>query len=109
MDVARANTALPACSTQSNMVEACSLPLRAMYIVPFLGTQWVYVAIKQVVALCSQTPFQSSVAGPPERVRAVCAGKPGSLLKGAVKVLLLPLSQKLYLCFFLANRAHPRK
>ena len=37
------------------------------------GTQWVYVVIKQLVALCSQTPCKCSVAEPPERTRAVHA------------------------------------
>ena len=50
-----------------NMAEAHLPSLRTMYIAPFLGTQWVYVAIKQVVALCSQTPFKCFIAGPPEK------------------------------------------
>ena len=62
--MARTNTALPACSAQFNM--AYLLPLRAMYIAPFLGTQQVYVAIKQIIACFSQTPFKCSIAAPPE-------------------------------------------
>ena len=62
--VARTKAALPFGSAQSNMSEACSWPLRAMLTAPFLGTQWVYVVIKQAVALCSQTPLKFSVAGP---------------------------------------------
>ena len=65
-------------STHSNMAEACLLPLRVMHIVPFSGTHLVYVGIKQVVAVCSQTLFKYSIAGPPERVRALPAGEPGS-------------------------------
>ena len=77
MGVARANMALPACSAWSNMVETCLRPMRVKLTAPFLGTQQVYVIIKQVVALCSQTPLKCIIAGPPEKVRAICAGEPG--------------------------------
>ena len=53
--------------TPSPLWQRCSLPLRAMYVAPFLGTQLVYVAIKQAIAVCSQNPFKCSVS---ERVRA---------------------------------------
>ena len=49
-----------------------------MLTIPFLDTQPVYVVIKLVIALCSQTPFKYSIAGPPKRVRAIHAGKLGS-------------------------------
>ena len=62
--MARDNMALPTCSAQSNIPEACSLPLRAMHIAPFLGTQQVYVAIKQAVTLCLQKTFKCSIAEP---------------------------------------------
>ena len=58
--------ALPAYFAQFNMVEACLLPLRAMLIAPFSGTQQAYVAIEQVVALCSQNPLKYSIAGSPK-------------------------------------------
>lgn len=54
---------LPACPVQSNMVETCLLLLRAKYIAPFLGSQQVCIAIKQVVACCSQTLFKCSIQG----------------------------------------------
>ena len=60
--MARDNAAMPACFAQSNMAEICLISLRAMHIVPFLGTWWVYVAINQVVALCSQNPSKCSIA-----------------------------------------------
>ena len=68
--ISRGNTALPACPAQSSMVELFAASESHVHS-PILGTQPVYVAIKQVVALCSQTPFKCSIAGPPERVR-VC-------------------------------------
>lgn len=56
------------------MAEVCSLPApQVMLTAPFPGTQQVYVDIKQVVALCSQTPFKCSIAASPERVRVVHA------------------------------------
>ena len=62
-----------------NMAEVHSPSLPAMLITPAPGTQHVYVAIKQVVALCSQTPLS---AGPLERAR-VCAAIIQSLWKNA--------------------------
>lgn len=41
--------------------------LRTMLMAPYPGMQWIYVAIKQVIGLCSQTPVQWSTAGPSER------------------------------------------
>ena len=38
-----------------------------MLMAPYPGMQWIYVAIKQVIGLCSQTSFQWSAAGPSER------------------------------------------
>ena len=58
--MARANPALPANSAQSHMAEIFLLSLQTMYIAPFLSTQHVYVAIKQVVALCSQTHLDAA-------------------------------------------------
>ena len=46
--------ALPFGSAQSNMAEVRSMPaLQAILTAPFPDTQWAYVAIKQVVSLCS--------------------------------------------------------
>ena len=72
--MARNNAAaFPVGSTQSNMVEVCSLPLRAMLTTPAPGTQRVYVTIKQLVAFCSKPPFKCYVAVPPRRARAIGA------------------------------------
>ena len=49
---------LSVCSVQSNVAETYLLSLGAMHVAPFPGTQRVHVAIKQVVMLCSQTPFK---------------------------------------------------
>ena len=75
--MARANKALLPCSTQASMTELFNAS-ESQVLVPILGTQQVYVAIKQVVALYSQTPFKCSIARSPEKVRAICAGKPRS-------------------------------
>ena len=68
MGVARANTALPAFSAQSNMMEACFLPLRAGSRV---GPQHVCVATNQVVALCYRPHLWSVMLSGehPERAR----------------------------------------
>ena len=55
-----------ACSIQSDMEEVHLLPLRVMHIAPFSGIQSVNVVIKQVVALCLQTPLKCSIAKPPQ-------------------------------------------
>ena len=62
------NTALPACSTQSSMAELFIASESHVHC-PILGTQWDYAAIKQGVAVCSQTLFKCSIAIPLERVR----------------------------------------
>ena len=67
--IARGNTNFALPSPAWQMFAASG----AMLTAPFLGTQPVYVAIKQVVTLCSEIPFKFSIARPPERVR-VCAG-----------------------------------
>ena len=65
--------ALPVGSTPYHMVEVCSLPLQAMPTAPAPGMQRVYVAIKQLVALCSQIPLKCSIARPPKSSKALCA------------------------------------
>ena len=62
-------TALLVGSAWSNMAEV-NLPLLVMFTAPAPGMHQVYVLIKQVVALCSQTPLNCSIAGPPEKERA---------------------------------------
>ena len=80
--MARTNSStLPVCFTQSNMVEVCSLALQARLTAPASGTQPVYAAIKQHVALCSQIPFKCSVAG------LCCQYKPENLLKELASLL----------------------
>ena len=86
------NSALPACSTQSSMAELFIASESHVHC-PIFGTQWVYLAIKQVVALCSQTPFKCSIAGLPERVKVICPDKSGSWKKKTCTV-------------FAANRAY---
>ena len=79
--MARTNSmVLPVGFPQSNMAEACSLPLRAMHTAPAPGLQQIYVTINQLVVLCSQTPLKF-IAHPPERARVICLCyqyKPGS-------------------------------
>lgn len=99
-NMTRTKAALPFCSTQSNMAELRSVPaLRVMLTAPAPGieleVQRVYVAIKQVITLCSQTTFKHSVSWK----RQSCLGtslKPASLYKGASQFLLLPLSQEAF-------------
>lgn len=68
--MARASSVtLPVGSAPSNMVEVCSPCLWAMLTTSAPGAQWVYIAIKQLVALCSQNPFKCSVARPPKKAR----------------------------------------
>ena len=59
---------LPAFPTQSDMAELF-VAFESHVHSPILGIQLVYVAMKQVVALYSQTPFKCFIAKPPERVR----------------------------------------
>ena len=60
--MAKTKATLSLGSTQFNMAEVHSvLTLRVMLTAQLLGTQQVYVAIKQVVAFCSQTPTKCSV------------------------------------------------
>ena len=94
--MARTNSlALPAGSTQSSMVEACSLPLRAMHIAPFSGTQRFDVAIKQVVTLCSKPDLN---ALQPDLLKEskplVLANQEVAIFKEAAQFLLLKLSQE---------------
>ena len=63
--IARGNTELSACPSQSSMVELLDASESHVHC-PILGIDQVYVAIKQVVALCLQTPFKCSIAGPPQ-------------------------------------------
>ena len=113
--ITRSKAVLPFRSAQSNMVEVCSLPLRAMYIAQLLGAQRVYVAIKQVVAFSLQTPLKCSIAGLPKRIRVICAAESRSLLKGTVHFFAATSEsgslfiKELCLCLLLANRACPRK
>ena len=85
-----------------------------------VGLQQAYVAIKQVVALCSQTPFKCSIAGPPERVRvnASSTAQEATILKPHMVFFLsssfffataesgIPLLKESCFCLLLANRAH---
>ena len=105
----RANFVLPAFSAQFNMAKAFTSS-ETIYITPFLGTQQIYVSIKQVVALCSQTSLKCSVAGPPERVRVSLAGEPGShTVFVSTSELGSLLLKELCLCLFLTNRVYLRK
>ena len=70
-----------------------------MLAAPAPGTQWVYVTIKQLVSLSSQSPFKCSITGPPERARTIpCQHEPGSRLL-----------KKPHCCLQPANRAYLKK
>ena len=72
--MARTNAvALPVGFVPSNMAEVCLALLSAMFTTPAPGLLRIYVTIKQLVALCLQTPFKSFVAGLSERSRATGA------------------------------------
>ena len=75
--VIRTKAVLPFGSTQFNMLEEVGSLLLKPFSPPRskVGLQQVYISIKQVVALCSRTPFKCSIARPPERVRVDAGSK----------------------------------
>ena len=107
--MARTKAALPFDSAQSNMVEVHLLLLWTMVTILFSDTQWLYVAIKHVIALCSQTPFKCTIARPLKRVRTICASEHKTTVfkESAVftpKVESENLLKEAHLCFPSANR-----
>ena len=96
------------------MVEACLLPLRTMHVAPFSGTQWVYVAIKRISSLCSQTPLKCCVSEPLEIVRVVHDGEQGTnfFKRGYIVLTAKAESENLlrepHLYFLPANRQETR-
>ena len=100
--------ALPACPAHSSIWSAL-LPLRTMLTAPFLGTQPIYVAIMQVVVLCSQTLFKCSIAGPLEKVRVHAGSMVQKARISKLRLFLLLLNQENLSCssILLASNAHP--
>ena len=93
---------------QHGGAEACI----AILTTPFSGTQCLYVAIKHVVALYSQTPlnawpdfFRVPTGSTAQEVTVLKQHGFSSATAESGKSLL----KKPCLCLFLANRAHPRK
>lgn len=87
--------ALYLCCAYSPMAEAWSLPvLPVIFTAPATGTQQDFVAMKELVELCSQTTFKCRTL--PKKQRTYYQNEPGSFhfLKEAKQLLWLVLSQK---------------
>ena len=111
--IGRGNTALPACSAQFCKMALFAASESHVHF-PFLGTQPVYVAIKQVVSLWSQTPFKCSVAGPRQSLYLAAWLRKlqpfqNSIAFSATSESEKPLLKELCLCLLMANRTQPRK